>query len=325
MDLSCLIYVPAGDEKMKQHFQLRRIIPHCLRIISNEKTSAIRFLRNNEGRVLRTWYNVSRWGVRVSVFKTELTIFNKPPTMKFSHLKAPRQNDLTAASFINHLISMKTKRDLENVQRFYRDENPGNRFIGVRHASIFQHAKECKDMALAEIEKLLETEYYEARMGAVSIMDFQAREKKASTNRKKELFDLYIRRHDRINNWDLVDRSAPYVIGGYLIDKPRKILYKLAKSENVWERRTAIVSTYFFIRQNDLADTFRIAGLLIKDEHDLIQKAVGSWIREAGKKDKLQLIEFLDQFAASMPRTMLRYAIEKLDSKEKKVYLGKEG
>ena len=106
-----------------------------------------------------------------------------------------------------------------------------------------------------------------------------------------------------------------------MFDKPRNILYKLAKSKNVWERRTAIVSTYYFIRQKDLSDTFKIAELLMADENDLIQKAVGSWVREAGKYDKLALIEFLDSFASSMPTPMLRGAIEKLDKKEKAVYL----
>jgi 3-methyladenine DNA glycosylase AlkD len=243
--------------------------------------------------------------------------------MKITTEKGVGAKTLTADNFIACLSSLKTKGDLVNVQRYYRDEKPGNKFIGVRFASIFKHAKESMHMPLGEIEKLLDSDYYEARMGAVSIMDFQARDKKISPSKKKELFDLYINRHDRINNWDLIDRSAPYVVGGYLTDKPRKILYKLAKSKNVWERRTAIVSTYFFIRQNDLADTFKIAELLVKDDHELIQKAVGSWIREAGKKDKLRLIEFLDTFAQSMPRTMLRYAIEKLDRKEKKHFMDK--
>ena len=188
-------------------------------------------------------------------------------------------------------------------------------------ASIFALAKQFVEMPIFEIEKLLQSDYYEARMGAVSIMDFQARNKKTTATRKKELFDLYINCHERINNWDLVDRSAPYVVGGYLFDKPRNILYKLAKSKNVWERRTAIVSTYFFIRQKDVSDTFKIAELLMHEEHDLVQKAVGSWVREAGKYDKLALIEFLDSFAPLMPTIMLRYATEKLDKKEKATYL----
>lgn len=110
-------------------------------------------------------------------------------------------------------------------------------------------------------------------------------------------------------------------MGGYLADKPRKILYKLAKSKNVWERRTAIVSTYYFIRQNDIDDTFKIAELLVDDKHDLINKAVGSWIREAGKRDKLKLLDFLDKYASIMPRVTLRYAIEKLPQKQKDYYL----
>ena len=228
---------------------------------------------------------------------------------------------MTAKIFIEQLSLLTSSAELKNVQRFFRDTDPRNRFLGVRMASIFTLAKQHIEMPIVEIEKLLHSDYYEARMGAVSIMDFQARNKKTTAASKKELFDLYINRHDRINNWDLVDRSAPYIVGGYLFDKPRKILYKLAKSKNVWERRTAIVSTYYFIRQNDLSDTFNIAELLIADEHVLIQKAVGSWVREAGKYDKLALIEFLDSFASAMPATMLRNAIEKLDKKEKAVYL----
>ncbi len=177
------------------------------------------------------------------------------------------------------------------------------------------------EMPPREIEKLLESQIHEARAGAVSIMDWQARNKKKPEARRKELFDLYMRRHDRINNWDLVDRSAPYVVGGYLFDKPRDILYKLARSKNVWERRTAIVSTYYFIRQGDVADTYKISEMLLNDKHDLIHKATGGWIREAGKKDLKKLLSFLDKQAATM-RTALRYAVEKLDKKQRDHYLG---
>jgi 3-methyladenine DNA glycosylase AlkD len=231
-------------------------------------------------------------------------------------------NEFTAKEFMSQLSLLKSAGELKKVERFFRDKKPENRFLGVRMSDIFDLAKKFIEMSLTEIEGLLQSEFYEARVGAVSIMDFQARDKKTPAARKKELFDLYIRRHDRIDNWDLVDRSAPYVVGGYLFDKPRDILYQLAKSGNVWERRTAMVSTYFFIRQNDLSDTFRIAELLVHDPHDLIQKAVGSWVREAGKRDKLILVEFLDTYAESMPGEMLRYAIEKLDKKEKQYYLG---
>jgi 3-methyladenine DNA glycosylase AlkD len=151
---------------------------------------------------------------------------------------------------------------------------------------------------LAEIEKLLENKYYEVRMGAVSMMDFQARNKRITPEDRKALFDLYVRRHDRINNWDLVDRAAPYVVGGYLAEKPRDVLYRLARSRNPWERRTAIVSTYFFIRSGDLDDTFRIAEILVNDKHELVQKAAGSWVREAGKRDQKRLLQFLEKLDA---------------------------
>ncbi|MBC7826862.1 MAG: DNA alkylation repair protein [Chitinophagaceae bacterium] len=245
---------------------------------------------------------------------------------KDNHTKDLRKEaKLTAKLFVEKLSGFQSKTELEKNQRFFRDaDSSGNKFFGVRWLVVFKLAKEFTGMDLKEIEKLLDSKFYEVRMGAVSIMDFQARNKKTTEDRKKELFDLYIRRHDSINNWDLVDRSAPYVVGGYLSDKPRKILYKLATSKNPWERRTAIVSTYFFIRQGDINDTFKIAEILVNDEHDLIQKAVGSWIREAGKKDKQKLIDFLDKFSVKMPRVMLRYAIEKFDKKQREFYLNIE-
>jgi 3-methyladenine DNA glycosylase AlkD len=192
----------------------------------------------------------------------------------------------------------------------------------IAMGKIFALAKEFTDMPPAEIEKLLETPRHEMRVGAVSIMDWKARAKKTSEAERKALFDLYIKRHDQIDSWDLVDRSAPYVVGGYLADKPRKILYKLARSANPHERRSAIVSTYFFIRQDDLDDTFGIAETLVNDTEEVVQKAVGSWVREAGKRDPKRLLKFLDKHAATMPRIILRYAIEKLSKAQREHYLG---
>ena len=236
---------------------------------------------------------------------------------------------LTAKQFIETLNAHQSAEALKKNPRFFRDDtNPNPKFLGVRMKTIFDTAKTFAGLPLKEIEKLLESPYYEVRMGGVSIMDIKARNKRISDLERKELFDLYINRHDRIDNWDMVDRSAPHVVGGYLYDKPRDLLYKLAKSKNVWERRTAIVSTYFFIKNGEVADTFGIAKLLIDDQHDLIQKAVGSWIRHAGGRDKKQLKSFLDKYAHTMPRTMLSYAIEKLSKKEKDFYLemnGKQG
>lgn len=231
-----------------------------------------------------------------------------------------KSSSLTAQQFIKTLRQHQSDVDLEKNRRFY-PEDKKNKCMGVRMKTIFDTAKAAKLMPLTELEKLFDSPYYEIRMGAVSIMDFQARDKKITETERKALYTLYLRQHDRINNWDLVDRSAPHVVGGYLADKPKTILYKLAKSKNVWERRTAIVSTWFFIRGSQVDDTFRIAELLVEDKHEMIHKAVGSWIREAGKRDKKRLIEFLDHYALFMPRIMLRYSIEKLDKKQRDHYL----
>jgi hypothetical protein len=232
---------------------------------------------------------------------------------------------LTAIHFVEKLKTFRSTAESMKTQRYFKtgegQYGEGDEFMGVRMGQIFALAKEFIDTTPGEIEKLLESPAHEVRVGGVSIMDFQARSKKTTESRKKELFNLFIKRHDRINNWDLVDRAAPYVVGGYLFDKPRNILYKLARSKNVWERRTAIVSTYYFIRKGDVADTFKIAEILVDDKHDLIHKATGGWIREAGKKDRQKLLNFLDKHAASMPRTALRYAIEQLDKKQRDHYL----
>jgi 3-methyladenine DNA glycosylase AlkD len=188
-------------------------------------------------------------------------------------------------------------------------------------ADIFSLAKKYIAMPLQEVKTLLGSKYHEVRVGAVSIMDFKARDKKVSPSTKKELYELYINNHNKINNWDLVDRSAPYVVGGYLFDKSRAPLYKLAKSKNVWERRTAIVATYFFIRQNEIDDTFKIAELLVYDKEHFVNTAVGSWIREAGKRDEKRLVDFINKHFEKMPRVTLRYAVEKLDKKIREAYL----
>jgi DNA alkylation repair enzyme len=186
---------------------------------------------------------------------------------------------------------------------------------------IFALAKEFIDMPVPEIELLLERPEHGIRVGAVSVMDWQARRKDTPGHVRAALYELYLRRHDRIDNWDLVDRSAPYVVGGYLFDKPREPLYRLARSSSQWERRTAIVATYFFIRQGQVDDTFRIAEILANDEADLVQKAVGGWVREAGKRDRDRLLSFLDLHAATMPRTALRYAVEHLPAETRQHYM----
>jgi 3-methyladenine DNA glycosylase AlkD len=227
--------------------------------------------------------------------------------------------------FVTALRSHADRASVPAVARFFRADpdapSSDNRILGVLIPKVFPVAKAFAAMTLPDVERLLESPYYEVRLGAVSIMDFQARAKRITAVERKALFDLYLRRHDRINNWDLVDRAAPHVVGGYLADKPRDVLYTLARSTNPWERRTAIVSTYFFIRTGDIDDTFGVAEILVHDTHELVQTAVGSWIREAGKKDPPRLEHFVARHAAAMPRTMLRYAVEKMTPAKRAKFL----
>jgi 3-methyladenine DNA glycosylase AlkD len=231
----------------------------------------------------------------------------------------------TANQFIKLLEQHQSPTEKEKIQRYFKtgdgEYGEGDTFMGVRMGTLFKISESFLEMPPAEIEKLLESPVHEIRAGAMSIMNKQARNKKTTDARRKELFDLYLDRHDRINNWDLVDLAAAYVIGRYLIDKPRKILYQLARSKNLWERRTAIVGTSYFLMHKEVDDTFKIAELLINDEHDLIHKAAGGWVRQAGKTDRKRLLQFLDKHARSMPRTFLRYAIEHLDKKQKDHYM----
>ena len=231
----------------------------------------------------------------------------------------------TAAQFIKKLKAQRSAEEQQKIQRYFKsgegEYGEGDEFIGVRMGQVFALAKEFIEMPLSEIEKLLESSIHEARAGALSIMGKQARSKKSSDERRKQLFDLYIRRHDRVNNWDLVDLGALYVVGSYLADKPRDILYKLARSKNIWERRTAIVGTGQFIKQSDVGDTFKIAEMLLKDKEDLIHKATGWMLRAAGGSDRKRLLQFLDKHAGSMPRTLLRYSIEHLSKEQREHYL----
>jgi 3-methyladenine DNA glycosylase AlkD len=232
---------------------------------------------------------------------------------------------LTAKAFLAKLKTHQSDKELEKIQQYFKsgkgEYGEGDKFMGVQMGKVFAVAKEFMNMELNEVEKLLESKIHEVRAGAVSIMDFQARNKKTTDERRKALYNLYLERHDRINNWDLVDRSAGFVIGAYLFDKPKTILYKLAKSKDLWKRRTAIVSTSYFIRKGQVEDTFAIAEILLHDRQDLVHKAAGGWIREAGKKHRKELLEFLDRYAAIMPRTMLRYAIEKFPKEQREHYL----
>lgn len=197
----------------------------------------------------------------------------------------------------------------------------GDKFIGITVPAQRAVAKKYKDLPLTEIDKLLRNPIHEYRLTGFMLLVYKF--EKADSKAKKEIFDFYLAHTACANNWDLVDSSAGYIIGAWLSDKPkeRKILYKFAKSKNLWERRIAIISTQALIKNNDFADTFAIAELLLSDTHDLIHKAVGWMLREVGKRDLAAEEIFLKKHYKIMPRTMLRYAIEKFPEWKRKFYL----
>ena len=226
---------------------------------------------------------------------------------------------MNADEFLKRLKALRSLAVTESHNQLASDSDDA--MVSVGMGQVFALAKEFMNMDLDEVEKMLESPIHKMRVGAVSIMDFQARSKKTTEARRKELFNLYIRRHDRINTWDLVDRSAIWVVGNYLFDKPRKVLYKLAKSKAMPERRTAIVSTLYFIGKGDVDDAFKLAEIMLHDKEDLIHKANGWALRFAGDKDRKQLVKFLDKHGASMPRVTLRYTLEHFDKKLRDHYM----
>ncbi|MBB5785608.1 DNA alkylation repair protein [Jiangella mangrovi] len=226
--------------------------------------------------------------------------------------------DLSAEEFERRLREHQSDEEKRGYERYFKTGS--DRFIGVRMGTVFELAKEFIDLPPAEIERLLDSDVHELRAGALSVMDKQARRKRTPPERRTELYELYLRKHDRIDNWDLVDLAAIHVVGGYLADRPRDVLYELARSPRWWERRTAVVATAYFIKSSDLDDTYGIAELLLGDPEDLVHKAVGGWLRAAGDKDPDRLRAFLDRHAAAMPRVMLRYAIEHLDAAQREHY-----
>lgn len=233
---------------------------------------------------------------------------------------AVRPDPLSAEHLVRHLVGLAEPGGPTTVHPGFRCDNPEELFLPIRMRDVFDVAKQFIELELDQIEELLADPTHEIRVAAVSIMDFQARRRSTPPARREALYRLYLRRHDRIDNWDLVDRAAPSVVGGYLHDKPREPLYRLARSGDVWQRRTAITATYHFLRRGEVDDTFAIAEILLHDTHDLVQKAVGGWLREAGRRDPARLRAFLNAHAATMPRVALRYAVERFAPDERRHY-----
>lgn len=198
----------------------------------------------------------------------------------------------------------------------------GDKFIGVNVPDNRKIAKEFRNADYETLEELITSPIHEERLCALLIL--VQKFNKADKDEKNRIFDFYLKHTKNINNWDLVDLSAPYICGAHLLDSDKDILYKLAESDNLWERRISIVSTMWFIRKGRLEDTINITTILLHDKHDLIQKACGWMLREAGKKDLNTLISFLDKYSQIMPRTMLRYSIEKLDKETRAHYMKRQ-
>jgi 3-methyladenine DNA glycosylase AlkD len=189
----------------------------------------------------------------------------------------------------------------------------GDRFIGLTVPTMRRIARRYIHLPLTDVKKLLASPIHEHRFVALEILVAQYERENS-----REIFDFYLKHTRFVNNWDLVDGSAPYIVGQHLLTRPRKILYRLAKSRNLWERRIAIVSTQTLIRAGEIEDTFAIAKLLLSDDHDLIHKAVGWMLRETGKQSAPALLRFLKENYSALPRTTLRYAIERFPATQRK-------
>lgn len=233
---------------------------------------------------------------------------------------------MTAQALIDALQMHASAYDAAFLQRFFKtaegEYGAGDVFIGVRVPNTRAVCKQFKQMPIAELHRLLDSPVHEHRLAAVIIMTLQY--PRATAAQQKALYTLYLDRlhAGRINNWDIIDVSAEHIIGAQLAGRDIRPLYTLARSTSVWERRVAILSCFHFIKHGDPAPTLELAELLLHDTHDLIQKAVGWQLREVGKRcDQQLLCAFLDRHAATMPRTMLRYAIERLSLEKRHGYM----
>lgn len=198
----------------------------------------------------------------------------------------------------------------------------GDKFLGIVVPNVRLVAKKHREESFETVKELMRSEYHECRLCGLLIL--VERFKKSDEKERKEIYEFYLSQTGRINNWDLVDLSASYIVGEYLKDKSREPLYRLAESELLWEQRIAVVSTYAFIKNSDFTDIYALAEKLLIHEHDLMRKAIGWMLREAGKRNKDLLVAFLEKYCLVMPRTMLRYAIEKFPEEERKYYMRKE-
>jgi len=223
----------------------------------------------------------------------------------------------------NDLMLLANKEIAEHSQRFFKtgkgEYGESDIFLGIRVPVLRKLVNKYRGISLEEVSKLLHSKFHEERLLAV-LMLVQLF-KTGGDEGQKQIYNLYLDNIEFINNWDIVDISAGNIVGAYLHQKDKALLYRLVKSQNLWERRISIISTFYFIRQNEFDDTLKIAEILLNDKEDLIHKAVGWMLREVGKRELEIEEEFLQEHYMKMPRTMLRYAIEKFPETKRKMYL----
>ena len=232
---------------------------------------------------------------------------------------------MTAAFVLSELQSIGSLEKAVHLSRFFKtgpgQYGEGDRFLGVMVPYSRAIAKANKAMPLEEVQLLLESPWHEARLCALLILVYRFKERKITEEEREQIYSFYIKNARRCNNWDLVDLSCRDIVGEYLVDKDRSILYRLADSENLWEQRIAVVATWAFIRRSDFNDTLALAERLMAHKHDLMHKAVGWMLREVGKKDRETLTNFLERNATQLPRTTLRYAIEHYPEPQRQYFL----
>ncbi len=213
----------------------------------------------------------------------------------------------------------------ESVARFFKsgagEYGESDNFLGVPNPCLRAISKKLEGLEFDDLSLLLESAYNEERLLALLVLVSKFAKAKKCEDARKQIFDFYVKSLRFVNNWNLVDLSAYQIVGSFLFDKDRALLFELAKSSRLWDRRVAVVSTLFFIKKGDTGTTYQLAEMLFKDKEDLMHKACGWVLREAGKKDEQALKKWLQMNASKMPRTMLRYAIEKFDEGLRQEYL----
>jgi len=233
---------------------------------------------------------------------------------------------MTAQHIFNELQSVADEDKARELQRFFKtgtgQYGEGDVFLGIVVPVTRSIANTNRHTPLSELDLLIKSKYHEARLCAILIVTERC--KKTTGKERDELYQFYLKHTDYVNNWDLVDLSCPAVVGEYLFDKERTILYEMAEKQHLWEQRIAIVSTHAFIKRNDFGDTFALSEKLINHPHDLIHKATGWMLREVGKRDREVLTDFLENYATRLPRTALRYAIEHYPEPERHYFLKKK-